>query len=146
VKLIKIKGFYSDLGKIELENMKTINLNELVDEKPPQIPFGSLVELSIAYDENDFLSGKDGVVWASYDLRQIDVIKNALFAQNIITDVKLKNLGSRKIFLLLVNTKSDTADATDFIWKSDNGLRLKPDWNYAAGESNKSFEQWLNGQ
>ena len=125
--------------------MKTINWTDLTDEKPAEIPFGSNVELAIFFDENDFLSGKDGIVWASYDSRQVDIIKNSLFAQNIITNIKQINLGNRRMFLLYVNNQNDVNEAINFVWKSNNGLRLKPDWSYSDGEPNKSFEQWLNG-
>ena len=125
--------------------MKTINWTDLTDEKPAEIPFGSNVELAISFDENNFLSGKDGIVWASYDSRQIDIIKNSLFAQNINTNVKLINLGNRRMFLLYVNNQNDVNEAINFVWKSNNGLRLKPDWSYRDGEPNKSFEQWLSG-
>ena len=145
VKLIKIKGYYSDLWKIKLENEKTVNLNDLTDEKMLQIPYGSEIEISIAFDENDFLSGNDGIIWASYDQRQVDIIKNALLAQNVNTELKVKTLGKLKIFLLQINNHKDLNDAVDFIWKSNKGLRLKPDWSYPQGESNKSFEQWLSG-
>jgi hypothetical protein len=145
VKLTKIKGTYTDLGKIELENTKTINWTDLTDEKPVEIPFGSNVELVISFDENDFLTGKDGIIWASYDSRQIDIIKNSLFAQNIITNVQMINLGNRKMCLLKVNDQKDVDEAINFVWKSNNGLRLKPDWSYSDGETNKSFEQWLSG-
>lgn len=146
MKLIKIKGFYTDLETIELENKKMINIKELTDANFQYLLFGTVIEFFITYDDHDFLSGKDGIVWASYDLRQLDIIKNALFAQNIISDVKIKNLGSAKIFLLSVNDLNDVSDAIDFIWKSKTGLQLKPDWIYPRGEKNKSFEQWLNGR
>ena len=41
--------------------------------------------------------------------------------------------------------ESDISEAINFVWKSDTGLRLKPDWSYPEGELNKSFEQWLSG-
>ena len=145
MKLIKIKGYYSDLWKIKLENEKTVNLNDLTDEKMLQIPYGSEIEISIAFDENDFISGNDGIVWASYDQRQVDIIKNALLAQNVNAELKEKNLGKLKIFLLQIDNLKDLNDAVDFIWKSNKGLRLKPDWSYLQGETNKSFELWLSG-
>ncbi len=146
MKLIKIKGIYTDIGRIELENNKSIDWSNLIDGNPVYIPFGSAVEISVVYEDYDFLSGRDGIVWGSYDLRQIEIIKNALFAQNIITDVNPTNLGNRKIFLLSVINKTEADDAISFIWKSKSGLRLKPDWSYLNGKPNKSFEQWLNGQ
>lgn len=146
VKLIKIKGYYSDFGEIRLENQKLVSLSDLTDEESLQIPFGSSIEVSIAFDENDFLSGKDGIVWASYDQRQVEIIKNALLAQNVNAELKEKNLGKLKIFLLQIDNLNDLNDAVDFIWKSNKGLRLKPDWSYPQGETNKSFELWLSGQ
>lgn len=145
VKQIKIKGYYSNLGEITLEGEKMMKLKDLIDEEALQIPYGSSIEISIAFDENDFLSGKDGIVWASYDQRQVDIIKNALLAQNVNTELKAKNLGQLKIFLLQINNYKDLNDAVDFIWKSKTGLRLQPDWAYPEGEANKSFEQWLGG-
>ncbi|HEX9252351.1 MAG TPA: hypothetical protein VF870_08920 [Ignavibacteriaceae bacterium] len=144
MKLIKIKGHYSDLGKIEMENNIIMNWNDLTDEEPMLIPFGSTIEFSIAFEEHDFLNGKEGIVWASYDMRQIEIIKNALFAQNINAELKPRSLGKYKIFLLKINNNKDISDAVDFIWRSKTGLRLKPDWNYPEGTTNKSFEQWLS--
>jgi hypothetical protein len=143
--MIKIKGIYINEGRIELENKKIINLKNLTDEKPTEIPFGSTIEISIAFYENDFLSGKDGIVWATYDKRQAEIIQNTLLAQNISSELKRINLGSREMLLLNITNDSDIIDAIDFIWRSKTGLRLKPDWTYPEGEKNKSFEQWLSG-
>ena len=145
MKLIKVKGLYSDIGKIEFENMKSINLNEFSDEQHLEIPFGSSVELSIEYDENNFLSGKDNIVWATYDLRQGEIIQNTLLAQNINSETAFINFVGRQLILIKITNQSDMKDAIDFIWKSNNGLRLKPDWSYPDGEANKSFELWLSG-
>jgi hypothetical protein len=144
VKLIKIKGHYSDLGKIEMENKKIVQWNNLTDEEPILIPFGSTIEFSIAFEEHDFLLGKEGIVWASYDMRQVEIIKNALFAQNINAELKTSSLGKYKLFHLKISNTKDISDAVDFIWRSKTGLRLKPDWNYPEGTTNKSFEQWLS--
>lgn len=135
-----------DLGKIELENKKIINWGYLSDEKPLQMPFGTAVELSVAFNENDFISGRDGIVWASYDQRQIDIIKNALFAQNIIAEVQNLKLGNHKMFVMIISNNKDLTEAIDFIWRSKTGLRLKPDWTYPNGNINESFELWLSGQ
>ena len=48
------------------------------------------------------------------------------------------------ITIKILNTK-DINPVIEFIWKSESGLRLKPDWVYPAGEINKSFELWLSG-
>jgi hypothetical protein len=145
VKLIKINGSYTDLGKVELENTKIIYWDDITEEKPVHLPFGSKIELTISFDENDFLNGKDRIIWASYDSGQIDIIKNSLFAQKIITYTSLVKLGNREIYLLHVSNQNDVDEAINFVWKSDSGLRLKPDWSYKDGEPNKSFQQWLNG-
>ena len=143
--LINIKGIYRNLGVIELENLKVINWANFSSESPPVIPFGSSVDVSISFHENDFLTGKSGVVWASYDLTQAEIIQNTLVAQNINAEIKKISLQKMGLYLLKINDVKDINDATDFIWKSDSGLRLKPDWYYAEGEINKSFEQWLSG-
>ena len=145
VKLIKVKGLYSDIGKIELENMKSIYLDEFTDEQHLEIPFGSNVELSIEFDENNFLSGKDNIVWATYDLRQGEIIQNTLLAQNINSETIRISIGGIQLILIRITNQSDINDAMDFIWKTKNGLRLKPDWSYSEGEKNKSFELWLSG-
>ncbi|MEJ2617099.1 MAG: hypothetical protein P8Z35_19255 [Ignavibacteriaceae bacterium] len=38
----------------------TIEWKDLSEEKAPELPFGTLIELNISFDENDFLSGKNG--------------------------------------------------------------------------------------
>ncbi|MEO8232518.1 MAG: hypothetical protein ABI638_09555 [Ignavibacteriota bacterium] len=144
--VINIKGIYCNLGVIELESEKVINWASFSNDSPPEIPFGSSVDISISFQENDFLNGSSGVVWATYDLRQAEIIQNALFAQQINSEIKITSLGIKSIFILIIKTKSDIDDAIDFIWKNNIGLRLKPDWNYQEGETNKSFEQWLSGQ
>jgi hypothetical protein len=126
--------------------MKIINWKELSEEKPPELPFGSYVELSISFDENDFLSGKDGIVWATYDLRQAEIIQNTLFAQNLYSEIKRIHFGNEKMFLIKIVYESDISDSIDFIWRNNTGLRLKPDWTYPKSEINRSFEQWLSGQ
>jgi hypothetical protein len=146
VKLIKLKGHYVDYGVIELENKKIMHLNDLTDEETILIPFGSPIEFSIAFEEPDFLNGKEKIVWASYDMRQVEIIKNALFAQNINAELKTKSIGEYKIFLIWITNNKDIEDAVDFIWRSKTGLRLKPDWNYPVGTTNKSFELWLSEQ
>ncbi len=143
--MIKVKGIYSDIGKIELETLKIIELKEFSKNTPPEIPFGSSVELTFSFEENDFLSGVNGNVWATYDLRQAEIIQNTLLAQNINSEMKSIFLGNREMFLIIIVNNSDLNDALDFIWRGKTGLRLKPDWTYPDGENNKSFEQWLSG-
>ena len=146
MKLIKIKGIYSGLGKIVFDTTKIIEWKELSEEKPPELPFGSSIELTISFEENDFLSGRSGIVWATYDLRQSEIIQNTLVAQQISSEVKKIGFEEQEIFLVRISNEADVNDAIDFIWRSNTGLRLKPDWTYPDREINKSFELWLNGQ
>jgi hypothetical protein len=49
------------------------------------------------------------------------------------------------LLLIKIDNNKDIEEAMDFIWRKESGLRLMPDWTYAGGEPNKSFEKWLNG-
>lgn len=142
--ILKTKGNFYAEGEIVLNLLKTIHWKDLNDKNPPHLPNGSNIELLISFDENEFLLGKDGIVWASFEARQVEIIQNTLIAQQISCEIKKINLQNQNMFLISITNKKDIQDAIDFIYKSDYGLRLKPDWNYAEGEANKSFEQWLN--
>ena len=145
MKQIKVKGIYSDIGRVEFPDNSPIASVSLTDREGFNIPFGSGVEILVLYEENDFLTGKNGVVWASYDHSQIEIIQNALMAQNIITVTSRKKLEGREIQILIAGNEKDTRNAVNFIWKSKDGLKLKPDWVYRNGTVNLSFEQWLSG-
>ena len=145
MEIIKITGKYVNTGKIELENSKTINWDVLSNENLPAIPFGSKLELIITFNEKDFLSGTNGFVWATYYLRQAEIIKETLLAQNIGSEIKSDKLGNIMLYVIKILSKNEIEDAKNFIWKGNSGLRLKPDWNYKSGEINQSFEQWLSG-
>lgn len=142
--ILKSKGTFSSDGKIVLNSTRAINWKELSDTIPPQLPTGSSIELSISFDENDFLSGKDGIVWATYDLRQAEIIRNTLLAQHINCEVKKIVIQDQDILLISISNEREINAVKDFIWKSNSGLRLKPDWSYPKDVANKSFEQWLN--
>ena len=143
--MLKIKGVYHNDGRIVFDSNKQIEWDNLTTEKPPDLPHGSPVELKISFDEHDFLSGKEGIVWATYDLRQAEIIQNSLLAQDVNSEVKKINLLENIFFTLKISNETEVNDSINFIWKGESGLRLKPDWSYPAGETNKSFEQWLNG-
>ncbi|NCS88760.1 MAG: hypothetical protein AUK34_02305 [Ignavibacteria bacterium CG2_30_36_16] len=145
VKIITITGNYCDLGLIELENNKSILWNNLTDENLPELPLGTKIEIAIEFDTNDFLSGENRIVWATYEMRQAEIIGNSLFAQNISSEIEKTKIGSSEIYLIRLNKDDDINEAINFIWKSESGLRLKPDWSYPKLEKNKSFESWLNG-
>lgn len=146
--ILKVKGAIDNDGKIVLNSTRVINWKELSDSNPPQLPTGCSIALSISFDENDFLSGEDRIVWATYDLRQAEIIQNTLLVQHINCEVKKiafdLDLELTSMFLLSITNEREINMAIDFIWKSESGLRLKPDWSYPKDVANKSFEQWLN--
>ena len=143
--ILKTNGLYDERGKIQLSSVKSINWNDLSDNELPNLPVGTSIELTISFDENDFLKGKNGIVWATYNTRQADVIQSTLLAQNINCEIIKIEMDSIDMFLIAVTNERDTKVAIDFIWEGNNGLRLKPDWSYPQGEINRSFEQWVNG-
>ena len=143
-KMIKINGKYVDNGKVELESGETISWEQLNLKDPPKIPYGSSIEVIFSFEEKDYLLGKDGIVWATYDKRQADIIQTTLLTQNISVQLEEEYLGKQILFLLRVNDKNELANAIDFIWKSSGGLNLKPDWHYPNGQKNTSFERWLS--
>jgi len=144
--ILETKGTYYAEGEIVLNPLKTIRWKDLSDKNSPQLPAGTSIDLSISVDENNFLSGIDGIVWATYDSRQAEIIQNTLLAQHINCEVKKIGLQDQDFLLISITNEREKKTAIDFIWKSDSGLRLKPDWSYPTGETNKSFELWLSGQ
>lgn len=146
MKLLQIKGSYKNSGVIELENKKLIEWKFISEEKPPELPFDSSIEFLISYETNELLSGKNGIVWATYDKRQVEIIQNALLAQHINSEIELMSSSYDSLYMIKIIHEKEINAAMDFIWRSKTGLRLKPDWSYSKGESNKSFDQWLNGQ
>ncbi len=145
--IITTKGKLIKAGKIELETEITIDWEMLSKVQLPGIPIGSSFEITIAFDENEFISGRNGIVWATYDLKQAEIIRNALLALQINTEIiKKVHSTNSKVYLMKAANENEIEDAVDFIWKSGSGLRLKPDWTYPDGTVNISFEQWLSGQ
>ncbi len=133
-------------GKVVFETNDFIECRGLILTQPAELPDGCRVEFIVSYNEEDFLSGKNGIVWATYDIRQAEILHRALLAQDINSEIKKTDLEYKELFLIEITSRSDQDDAMDFIWKSDGGLNLKPDWTYSEGEINKSFEQWLSGK
>ena len=103
-------------------------------------------ESPVSCDDKNSPSGKDGLVWATFDVRQAEIIQNALFAQNIHSELKKYAIKDTSLVLVFISNQSDVNPAIDFIWRSKSGLQLSTDWSYPAGEINKSFEHWLSGQ
>lgn len=142
---IKVSGTCLNDGRVVFETNDFIECSRLIFIRPDVMPDGCRVEVFISYDEMDFLTGKNGIVWATYDIRQAEILHRALLAQDINSEIKKTALEKRELYLIEITSRSDQSDAMDFIWKSDSGLNLKPDWAYAENEINKSFDQWLSG-
>jgi hypothetical protein len=137
-------GTYLDRGKIQLEDGKIVAWQELSSEEPPVVPYGTRAEIAITFDAADYLSGTDGIVWATYDFEQAELVRGALQVQNISCEVREQELTERPLYLLYVPEPQEAEAAMDFIWRDDSGLRLKPDWRYPAGAENESIKRWTN--
>jgi hypothetical protein len=144
--MLKIAGIYKSDGTIVLEKGRVLYWDELSENISPELPPSIKVELTLSFKENDLMLGIGGIVWATIDLRQAEIVQSTLLAQHIGSEIKIVPLSDHKLFMIKILNENDINDAIDFIWQSQSGLRLKPDWVYPQGEKNKSFEQWLNGQ
>lgn len=111
----------------------------------PELPPGTPVDIDISLDETTLLSGKYGIVWATFSQHQAEVLHHALLAQNIASILGKVEMESCDLLLVKISNPNEINEAIDFIWRKESGLRLKPDWNYAEGATNKSFERWING-
>ncbi len=145
MKLIKKIGIFNPDGEIALHPDVSISWKSLSDKAIPELPAGTPLDIDISLDEHTLVSGKYGIVWATWDQRQAEVLSNALLAQNIASVIGKIELDKVTLLLIRIVNDKDIGDAMDFIWRKVNGLRLKPDWTYADGEPNRSFEKWLNG-
>ncbi|GAB4377717.1 MAG: hypothetical protein Kow0042_25850 [Calditrichia bacterium] len=143
--VLKLRGFYYDSGKIKTSNGTVLDWKELSEEEAPSIPYGTILDISIQYEQRDFLHGTENIVWATYDKRQAEIICNALLPQKIACEILTENLGTRTLHLIHIPYDGDISFAIDFIWRENSGLRLKPDWNYPNGAANESFKKWIEG-
>ena len=145
MKLIKKTGIFNADGEIFLHRGISVSWKVFSNKNIPDLPAGTPLDIDISLDEHTILSGEYGIVWATWDQRQAEVIFNALLAQNIASSLGNIQLEDSTLLLTKVKNKEDTSEAMDFIWRKKGGLRLKPDWSYPSGEPNRSFEKWLNG-
>jgi len=143
--LIKKTGIFNPDGEISLHRGISVSWKFLTTKNLPELPAGTPLEIEVSIAEQTLLSGEYGIVWATWDRRQAEVIFNALLAQNIASSIGNIELDHSTLLLTKVNNKEDAGEAIDFIWRKESGLRLKPDWSYPAGEPNRSFEKWLDG-
>jgi hypothetical protein len=106
---------------------------------------GRKPEKEIELDSTGYPTGKNGIVWGTFDVRQAEIIRNALLTQRIVCELRERKLNNTTLHLLHVADEREMHEAMEFIWKDAGGLRLKPDWSYPEGIVNKSFKGWLNG-
>ncbi|PKP51970.1 MAG: hypothetical protein CVT92_11095 [Bacteroidetes bacterium HGW-Bacteroidetes-1] len=145
MKLINKIGIFNPDGEIILHPGISVSWKSLSYKNIPDLPQGTPLNLDISLDEKVLISGNHGIVWATYDQRQAEVIFNALLAQNIASAIGKVELENNVLLLIKIQNIIDISDAMNFIWRKEGGLKLKPDWTYPEGEVNKSFEQWVNG-
>ncbi|NTW24266.1 MAG: hypothetical protein HGA37_06175 [Lentimicrobium sp.] len=145
MKLIKKTGIFNPDGEIILHPGISVSWKSLSDNTLPDLPEGTPLDIEISFKEHILVSGKGGIVWATFDFRQAEVITNALLAQSISSVTGNIVLDEGKLLLIKIDNDKDIEEALDFIWRKEGGLRLKPDWTYADGEPNMSFEKWITG-
>lgn len=144
-KTIELRGVYKDLEIIQMENGKTIKWSNLIeDNNAPPIPFGTKIEITLTYNNADFLNGSNGIVWATYSSFQVETIKNAMLVQNIFSEIRTTYLDGKCLYLIFIENRAEIEEAIDFIWREEAGLRLKLDWQYSANNENESFNKWLS--
>lgn len=145
MELLNLKGIWDVQGKIILSSGTCISCEAWPNLDMLPLLHGTTVNIVISYDVQELIKGTERIVWATRQLPQAEIISNALFAQNFMVEILAKQLADGPVYLLQLSNSSDVDEVVDYIWKGENGLRLKPDWYYAEGESNKSFEKWVNG-
>ena len=145
MKLIKKTGIFNPDGEIVLQPGISFSWGLISNKNLPELPQGTPIDIDISIDEQTLISGEYGIVWATYDLRQAEVLQNALLAQKITAVMGKIELDQAVLLLIIIDNREDTIEAMDFIWRKEDGLRLKPDWTYPDGEPNRSFEKWVNG-
>ncbi|MCX8105008.1 MAG: hypothetical protein N3D80_03935 [Ignavibacterium album] len=141
--LLKLSGSLNSSGEIILNPLKSVRWEQISDTKLPNLPDSLTVGISLTIDEDEFLLGKDGIVWATVDLRQAEIIQSSLLVQQINSEIMKTEFPSITLFLIRIPQINEINAASDFIWRSQSGLRLLPDWNYPDGDTNQSFEIWL---
>jgi hypothetical protein len=146
MQLLTKKGVINKEGEIIFLHQKTLLWESISDKKFPRLPEGTVLEFSVSFDENHLISGSDGIVWATKDLLQAEIIFNALFVQKIDSEIIEVDLEHQPLFLIKIQSEKDIKEVIEFISQSESGLRLKPDWSYPSGEPNRSFNEWLSEQ
>lgn len=145
MKLVKKTGIFTQDGGIDLHPDFRVSWKYWSDKIAPELPSGTPLNIDVSLDVHSLLSGEYGIVWATWDARQADVLHNTLLAQNITAVIRRIEMEEGSLLLMVIENRKDIGEAQDFIWRKKTGLRLKPDWSYPVGEANQSFEKWVNG-
>jgi len=102
-KRIELRGIYKDMEIIQMDNGKILEWSNLIENnETPLIPFGTKIEISLTYNDPEFLKGSNGNVWATYSRLQVETIKNALLAQDIFNEIKVYNLEDKTLYLIFI--------------------------------------------
>ena len=146
-KKIELSGVYKDIEIIQMDNGKILEWSSLIsDIDAPLIPFGTKIEISLTYNDADFLKGSKGIVWATYNQFQVETIQNALLVQNVFSEIRISKLKEKSLYLIFIQNLEEKEKAIDFIWREESGLRLKLDWHYTTNNENESFNKWLSSR
>ena len=147
IKRIELSGVYKDIEIIQMDNGEILEWSSLVDNfEAPLIPFGTKIEITLTYNDADFLEGSKGIVWATHSQFQVETIQNALLVQNVFSEIRISNLTEERLYLIFIQNLEEKEKAIDFIWRNESGLRLKLDWQYSANKENESFNKWLSSR
>ncbi|RMG63160.1 MAG: hypothetical protein D6715_11565 [Calditrichaeota bacterium] len=143
---IHIAGTYEDVGVVLLENGTHLAWQIFDGGRFPRLPFGTAVSFTIRFQEMDFLNGSGGVVWASFHQYQVQTICDALRVLGISVRAEAARLADQPFYLIRVLRSDAIETAIDFIWRSDTGMRLQPDWYYPRQSRNSSFQKWVQAR
>ena len=142
--MLKANGRINKQGEIVLQCGQELKSKTITNKSVPKSSANIKIELSVSIDLNDLISGFDGFVWATKNYRQAEIICNAIKVQNVELEIIKAEFENTIFHLIRIVNEKDIKSVIDFIQNDKSGLRLKPDWNYPAGEANHSFDQWIN--
>jgi len=140
MKTQKKNAVCTDSGKLKLGTGETLNWDKL------DIPFGSEVSITVRCEEVDYFSGLNAVVWATYDIDQAETVQGALEAQGILAEIDHQQLNPNTLHLPKIPDALRIEQCIDFIWRSEEGTQLQPDWRYPAGAVNEGFRRWTGAK
>ncbi|HSH20555.1 MAG TPA: hypothetical protein VLA03_08880 [Draconibacterium sp.] len=142
--MLYTKGTFNKNGEIVLRQDNNLNILAVNDKYLPLSPSVVKIEISVSIDLNDLISGFDGFIWATKNSRQAEIICNAIKVQNIELEIIKVKHENTDLYLIRVLNINDVKTVVNFLQNDKSGLRLKPDWTYPDGETNHSFEQWID--